>query len=230
MPTLIRSARLTGAAYLALGVVGMLGFLVVRPRLYAAGDPAQTLANLGENLGLARVGLGLELGIVLTQALVAVAFYRLFRSVSPTAAGMITAFGLTNAAAILGSSAMLSGAVHVASEPGLVADPAGTVQLLYVLSEGFWAGGNIFFGLWLIPMGHLVLASGWLPQALGRVLVVGGVGYVLAAFVGALVAEVPPLVETLLTLPASVGELWMLGYLLVRGVRRSAAEPALAHA
>jgi len=220
MDQLRRDARTTGLAYLALGITGMLGFLVIRPRLFAADDPAATLLNLAENTGLARWGVALELGIVLTQALLAVAFYRLFRTVSSTAAGTLAAFGLVNAVAILGSSAMLAGALRVATAPELVADPAGTAHLLYVLSEGFWASGNLFFGLWLIPMGYLVVASGWMPRLLGRILVVGGVGYVLSAFVPVLLPGAPEIVSTGLSLPATVGEFWMIGYLLVRGVRR----------
>lgn len=222
MNTLTKLARRAGLAYLALGVTGMLGFLVIRPRLFAEGDPAATLANLAANESLARWGVALELGIVLSQALVAVAFYRLFRSVDSTAAGTLAAFGLVNAVAILGSSAMLTAALGASTDPGLLADPAGTVHLLYRLSEGFWAGGNIFFGLWLIPMGQLVLRSGWMPRPLGHVLVVGGIGYVLAAFVPVLAPDAGEVVSTVLTVPASVGEFWMIGYLLVRGVRRGA--------
>ena len=226
MDSLRRTARLTGLAYLALGITGMLGFLWVRPRIFVADDPAATLANLIENPGLARAGLALELGIVLSQALVAVAFYRLFRAVNPAAAGTVTAFGLMNSAAILGSSAMLSEAIRVATSPDAVVDPAGTAQLLYRLSEGFWAGGNIFFGLWLVPMGYLVIVSGWMPRLLGRVLVVGGVGYVLSGFVGVLAPDAPGAVAMLLTVPASVGEFWIIGYLLVRGVRHGSTEVA----
>jgi len=84
-----------------------------------------------------------------------------------------------------------------------------------------WGVGALFFGLWLIPMGWLVVRSAWMPRPLGWILIVGGVGYVLSAFVRYLVPDVG-VVADLLTVPASVGEFWMVGYLLVRGVRRSA--------
>lgn len=64
-----------------------------------------------------------------------------------------------------------------------------------------------------------------MPRPLGWVLVAGGVGYVLSAFVTYLAPGVPA-VASALTIPASVGEFWMMGYLLVRGVRRSAVEGA----
>ena len=93
---------------------------------------------------------------------------------------------------------------------------AANVQLLYLVSGNLWDAGALFFGLWLIPMGRCVLRSGWMPRALGWILIAGGVGYVLSAFVRGLGA---PGVADALSLPASVGEFWMIGYLLIRGVR-----------
>ena len=75
-------------------------------------------------------------------------------------------------------------------------------------------------------MGRLVLESRWMPRPLGWVLIVGGV-------------ELHPerlrrlphartrreFVEIALSLVATVGEFWMIGYLLIFGVRRSASLP-----
>lgn len=218
--SLRRTARLTGLFYLGLAVTGLLGFLMIRAQLYVEADPAATLANLTSKATLARAGVGLEMGIVLTQTLAAVWFYKLFRSVDNVEAGAIAAFGLINAIAILVSAALLAGALKIAGDVSIIAggDAAGTVQLLYVLSGKLWSVGAIFFGLWLIPMGTLVLRSGWMPRALGYVLVVGGVGYVLSAFLGQMVPNVGVWAD-LLTIPASVGEFWMIGYLLWFGVR-----------
>src|SRR3546814_5409484 len=84
------------------------------------------------------------------------------------------------------SAVMIGTAFAVANDTGLVAglDPAGAVQLLYLVSGQLWTIGAVFFGLWLVPMGMLVLRSGWMPGLLGWTLVVGGVGYVVSAFAG----------------------------------------------
>jgi hypothetical protein len=224
-PELVRTARTTGLLYLGLAVTGMLSYLLVRPQLVVDGDPAATLANLTEQASLARLGVVLELGIVLTQALCALWFFRLFRSVDAFAAGCIAVFGVVNATAIMGSAAALGAAVEVSGGAlGAGADAAGgtaaAVGLLYLVSEQLWVAGAIFFGLWLIPMGWLARRSGWMPSALGWVLMVGGVGYVLSAFVPALADEAGAIVDVL-TIPATIGELWMIGSLLVVGVRRS---------
>ena len=119
MHPLIRTARLTGLLYLSLAVTGLLGFLVIRPRLFVPGDAETTVARLVENELLARAGVALELLIVVAQALTAVWFFRLFQSVDPVAAGSITAFGLANAVAILGSAALLATAAELAGIPVL---------------------------------------------------------------------------------------------------------------
>jgi hypothetical protein len=210
------TARTTGLLYLGLAITGALGFLMIRPALFEAGDAAATLANLVDNPGLARLGIALEMGVVVTQALVALWFFRLFRGVDAFAAGAIAIFGLVNAVAILGSAASLATALDVALEP--VGDP-GAAQLLYLVSDNLWGVGALFFGLWLIPMGWCVLQSGSMPRALGWVLVVGGVGYVLSAFLRYLVPDAGSLVD-LATIPATIGEVWMIGYLFLRGVGR----------
>ncbi|AGZ39973.1 DUF4386 domain-containing protein [Actinoplanes friuliensis] len=222
---MIRTARVTGLLYLGLALTGGLGFLLIRSQLFVAGDPGATLAHLIERDGLARAGVALELLVVLTQALTAVWFYRLFRTVDAFAAGCIAAFGLVNGVAILSSAALLATASEIALHP--LGDSAATVQLLYLISGHLWTGGALFFGLWLIPMGWCVLRSGWMPRPLGLLLIGGGAGYVLSPLVGYLVPQAG-VVADLLTVPASVGEFWMVGYLLLRGIRPRSGSPIVA--
>ena len=224
---LARTARTTGLLYLGLAITGMLGFLVVRSVLFVDGDPSATLAHLIDNQGLARLGLVLELALVLFQALCALWFFRLFRGVDSFAAGCIAVFGVVNAVAIMGSAAMLATALEVAD--GSLQNPESTasfVQFAYLMSGNLWGVGALFFGLWLIPMGWLVVRSGWMPVLLGRLLMIGGLGYVLSAFV-VYAAPGAQAAADLLTVPATVGELWMVGYLCVLGVRRTASVPAV---
>lgn len=218
-----RTARMTGLFYLGVAITGVLGFLIVRPQLFAADDPHATLANLVAHESLARAGVALELGMVVIQTLAAVWFYRLFRTVDSFAASGIAAFGLVNAIVGLVSAALLATAVEVSVEP--VGDAAANVQVLYLVSDNLWGVGALFFGLWLIPMGWCVLRSGWMPRVLGWILVGGGVGYVLSAFIRYLAPDAHVVAEAL-AYPASVGEFWMVGYLLVRGVRRRARDEA----
>jgi hypothetical protein len=217
-----RTARVTGIWYLALAITGVLGFMVIRSQILVDGDPIATLTNLVDNEGLARLGLTLELSIVITQALAAVWFFKLFRAINHTAAWAIASFGMANAIAILVSGAAVATALAVAVDPGLApgGDPAATVQLMYQLSASSWAVGALFFGMWLIPMGHVVATTRLMPVWLGRILIVGGGGYVLSALIGLGVANAQSWLVDGLTYPATIGELWMIGYLLIKGIRR----------
>jgi len=221
---LIRTARTTGLLYLGIALTGVLGHLLVRSQLSDADNPATTLTQLAGNEALARIGIALELGIVLTQALAGLWFYRLFRTVDTFTAGSLAAFSFVNAIVILVSAVFLATALDVGTDQALApaGDAAATVQLMYVVSDHLWLAGEIFFGLWLVPMGRLVLLSGWMPRALGWILVVGGAAYVVGPFL-AYLTDVR-LTADLVAVPASVGEFWMIGYLLVRGV--TVATPA----
>lgn len=211
---LLDTGRLTGLFYLALAIAGMLTFLLIRPMLFQADDPAATVTNLVDNVGLARVGIGLDLVVVLAQSLAALGFFRLFRSVDAFAAATIAVFGMVNAIAILASTAMTATALDLALDApdGRLGEP----HLLYLVSENLWGVGTLFFGLWLIPMGWCALRGAVMPRALGWILMAGGVGYVLSGFIAYLVPSAGAVVTTI-TIPATIGEFWMVGYLLVRG-------------
>lgn len=208
----VPTARITGLLYLALAIVGGVGFMIVRPQLFDPSDAAATLANLQTRASLARAGIALALLLVAFQTLAALWFARLFRPVHAFAATAIGVFGTMNAIAVLSSAALIASALEVAgSTLG-----QGSSQLLYVISGNFWGVGQLFFGLWLIPMGIAVLRSHWAPRLLAWILIVGGVGYLISAFGGYLLPAAPAALEMILALPATVGEFWMIGWLLTR--------------
>ena len=219
--TRVSTARWTGVFYLGLGVAGLVGFLFVRAELYVADDPTATLANLVDQVPLARLGIAADLTIVLTQALAAMWFFKLFRSDNSFAAGSIAAFGLVNAAAIVIATAFSATALVVAGDAALApsGDQAATVQLLYELNGAMWDIGGLFFGLWLFPMGYVVVKYRVMPAALGWVLMVGGVAYVISTYLTLLVPDAPTAVGSLLIGVATIGEFWIIGYLLIFGVR-----------
>ncbi len=223
----VRTARVAGAWYLGLAVTGILGFLLIRPAIYVEGDAAATLANLQDKKALAHLGVMLEMGIVVTQALAAIWFYKLFREVRIVAGVSVAAFGLVNAVAIMASAVFLATAVAVAQDSSLApaGDAAATVGVLYQLSTDAWGIGALFFGLWLIPMGWTAITTARFPRALGWILVIGGAGYLLSSIVDYGFASPPSLLVAGLAFPATIGEFWMIGYLLLRGIRPEATAP-----
>lgn len=223
MSTRVATARWTGVFYLVLALAGLIGYLFVRTELYVTDDAAATLANLAERSSLARLGMAADLTVVLAQALAAVWFYKLFREEDSVAAGSIAAFGLVNATAILVATAFSWAALVVPGDLALApsGDQAATAQLLYQLNGALWDVGGLFFGLWLVPMGYVVVRSRLMPAALGWVLMIGGVAYVVNTYLTVLAPDAPAGIDGTLVGIATVGEFWIIGYLLLFGVRTS---------
>jgi hypothetical protein len=78
---------------------------------------------------------------------------------------------------------------------------------------------QIFFGLWLVPLGYLASSSGWCPRALGVLLVVGGGSYLVDLPAAFLAPDLGQNIHVFIVIPCTVAEFWMIGYLLVVGVR-----------
>jgi hypothetical protein len=215
---LIKTARITGIWYLALAISGILGFLVFHSRVYVSGDPEQTLANLTENETLSRIRLLMEFLIVISQALAALWFYKLFKGISDWEAWAVGIWGTVNSLVILISAIAMAAAIQIADSPVHAhEDQLVLIDLLGQLIRHSWKVGGLFFGLWLIPMGHIVIQSKRMPLWLGRILVLGGVGYILSTLISYMGFQHSLL--NALTLPATVGEFWMIGYLLSYGIR-----------
>jgi len=82
--------------------------------------------------------------------------------------------------------------------------------------------GSLFFGLWLIPMGWLVIKSRFFHggAVLGWIQIVGGLGYIVSTYVMYLA---PSYANAVQWLPyfATIGEFWIIIAMLVVGVRHS---------
>lgn len=215
---LVKTARITGIWYLMLGITGMLGFLLFHPQIFVSEDPAKTLENLTQRELFARGRVLLELGVVLSQALAAIWFYKLFRGINPVAALATGIWGTVNSVAIMVSAMSMGAAIKIANGSAIGTESkVATIQILEQLSANSWGVGGIFFGLWLIPMGYTVVSSQRMPVWLGRILMVGGIGYILHTAVN-YIGVSSDFVE-LLVIPATIGEFWMIGYLLIFGIR-----------
>jgi len=214
---LVKTARVAGFWYLLLAISGVVGFMVLHPQVYS-GDPEKTLANLTDSESLSRLRLLFELLLVLSQALAALWFFKLFRSISGWKAWAVGIWGTVNAVVIMISAISMAAAIQIASSSTQTyEDKLVLIELLGQLITHSWNIGGLFFGLWLIPMGHIIVTSKRWPLWLGRVLILGGVGYILSTLLYYMGFKHSLL--DVLTLPATVGEFWMIGYLLIYGIR-----------
>lgn len=214
---LVTTARTAGIWYLIMAISGILGFLIFHPQIFDSEDSQKTLTNLIDLESLARTRLLLEFAIIVSQALTAVWFYKLFRNINKWAAWTVGIWGMINSVAIMISAISMGSAIEIANSSQTFEDKVILIELLSSLIKNAWGVGGLFFGLWLIPLGYIITSSKRMPIWLGRTLIAGGIGYLISTSINYIGIESPLL--GYLTVPATVGEFWMIGYLLIFGIR-----------
>jgi len=161
------------------------GGMYVDSKIYVPGDAVATVSNILAFEWLFRLGfVSLLVGLILQLFLVHV-LYELFKSVDKgqarlmvilVVAGVSVAFlnNLNQYAPIV----LLSGAEHLSAF-----NPAQLQTLSMVFLDMYNNGimvAEIFWGLWLIPLGILVYKSRFVPKVLGVLLIVGCFGHLLS--------------------------------------------------
>lgn len=214
---LVTTARTAGIWYLIMAISGILGFLIFHPQVFDSENSQKTLTNLIDLESLARTRLLLEFAIIVSQALTAVWFYKLFRNINEWAAWAVGIWGMINSVAIMISAISMASAIEIASSSQTVEDKVILIELLSSLVANAWGVGSLFFGLWLIPLGYIVTSSKRMPVWLGRTLIIGGIGYLLSTVINYM--GIKSTMSGFLTIPATIGEFWMIGYLLIFGIR-----------
>ena len=78
---------------------------------------------------------------------------------------------------------------------------------------------QIFFGMWLAPLGYLVYKSGLFPKSLGIILIAACVSYLVDFLVAFLFPETAKVIHGFAIILPAIAEPWMVLYLLIVGVR-----------
>jgi hypothetical protein len=104
----------------------------------------------------------------------------------------------------------------------LAVGTAGTNGLALLMVDAQHYGlliDTVFQGLWLMPLGYLAYKSGLFPKALGALLVVGGVCYLVDVLAQFLAPDFGPKIATFVVILPTIAEISMVVYLLVIGVK-----------
>jgi hypothetical protein len=219
-----RLARIAGVLYLLNGVTAGFAFGYVLTKVYIPGNAATTAANVIANSGLVRVGVLADLFQATEWAFLAMALYLLLKHVNQGAASAMVVLVAIGSAVTCLNDVFQFESVRVATNPSYMASlgTAGSNALVLLLLDIHHYGfliAQIFFGLWLVPLGYLAYKSGMFPRVLGVTLIVGGACYLVGMLAVFLSPDFGERINALITIPCTVAEVWMLGYLLVFGVR-----------
>lgn len=217
-------ARRAGLLYLVTVFSGPFVLLYVPRKIFVAGDASATVANLLAHATLFRASIVIGLLGELCFLGAVLMLYRLLKGVDRTLAllmvlliFLVAPAGLVGTANRVATLTVLQGSYFAAFEPAQ-RDALATLLLEFDRRGVFVS--ELFWGLWLLPLGALIWRSKLLPRWLGGWLVANGLAYVAIAVTGILALPHLKTLNTLAT-PLLFGELVLTLWLLVVGVRPS---------
>jgi hypothetical protein len=217
-------AGIAGVFYLLVGIFGGFAEGFVDPKLYVAGNAAATAGNVVANASLVRMGVVAHLVDGVFFALTAMVLYLLLNHVHKNAARSMVIFVVIAVGMICLNAVFLFEGMQVATDPSYatalgVTGSSALVMILLDIQHFGTLAAQVFFGLWLAPLGYLAYRSGLFPKALGVVLVLATISYLADSLAAFVLPELELQIKPLLIIAPLVGEIWMVVYLLAKGVR-----------
>ena len=226
-----KAARVAGAIYLSMALTAPFSLIYIPRTLIVRGDATATASNILAHETLFRLGIVAELITSAIFVLLVMALCRLLSGVSKPHASLMVALVLASVAGgfmnVLNNIAALTlfrGGDFLAVFDKPQRD-AIAMLFLRLHSQGLVIN-QIFWGLWLFPFGVLVMRSGFLPRILGVWLIVNCFAYVASSLTSLLVPSYASVVS-LAVLPALLGELWIMLWLLIKGVEAPSVAAAV---
>ena len=217
-------ARIAGLLYALASSLAPFTYLYVPGRLIVQGDALATAGRVRASEGLLRAAIYGELSGVTWLLFSTLALYQLFKNVDQKMAALMAAMMLVsvpisyvNSLSHIAPLVLLkSPAFASVLAPGQV---AAQVLLFLRLHNYGLVVNQIFWGLWLFPIGILVMRSGFIPRWLAYPLFFAGAGYVLNSL-GSLLLPASLRWTTEYLQILGVGEMpFFTFYLLIWGVR-----------
>jgi len=179
-----RLARIAAALYLLLIPLGVFGILYMPEFIWVEGDDAATLINIAANTTAIRLSILAAFAIQITQLFLVVALFYLLRSFGKTTAWFMVLFTLaTMPIAMLNELCRVAGLMLLSNDTLNAVFSAEQLNAAALFAFDLHADSimiaHVFWGLWLMPMGWLVVRSSFLPSIVGWLLIIGGIGYAL---------------------------------------------------
>ncbi len=223
------TGRLAGAIYTFLVITGIIGLAYIPGRLIELDDPSGTLTTLRNETGLFQLGIAAEFLCYGSFIFLALVLFRLLRQYGEFNALALLALVLASVPISFTKMGHKLAILRMIRGEGSTASlPEETLHLelvrhLEAYSNATWVA-YIFWGLWLLPLGLVVVRTGLIPRWLGVFLLLGGLGYLATAFGRVLLPGfLDHPVGARVTLPSSIGEIGTALWLLVMGAREPRA-------
>jgi len=216
-------ARIGGALYLIIIVLGLFEEMAVRSRIIVPGNVSATAANLRSLEPLWRLGIASECVLLICAIALTLIFFVLLRPVSRDLALLAVFFNLVSLAVEAANALNLVAALFPLGNAAYLT--AFRPEQLYAMAtlsirsfEHGFGLALIFFGCECLVLGYLIAKSGFLPKAVGFLMGIAGLSYLINSFALILEPRIADQLFPAILVPAFIGEASLCLWLLVKGV------------
>jgi hypothetical protein len=218
-------ARTAGVSYLLVIAGGLFAEVLVRQALIVPGDAAATANGIAAHETLWRSGIAVHLLYLLPAIMINVLISGLFRATEPTLSRLALLFGVSGVTVEAVSLAFLYAPLILFDGSGtLAALGEGERQALAYLATRLFAIGFAFslvlFAGFCVLIGALILRSRLVPRAIGALMMLAGVCYVVNTLALLVWPALWEAISPAILMPILLAELSLALWLLVKGVER----------
>lgn len=218
-----KTARLTGALYFILAVLGIFSFMYAGPLLYVSGDATATAHKMLANESLLRMDIAIGAISNVMFIVIALLLYQMLGHINEFQAKLMVYLVLVSVPVAFSGHALELTALEMFKGkllPTFQLDQAHSLAMSF-LKIARISGQllTVYWGLWLIPLGLLVFRSGFIPKIFGVLLLINGLGYLVQCFTFILLpGSLQPLMKFIFPIYFA-GEIPFIFWLLIKGVR-----------
>jgi hypothetical protein len=216
-------SRVGGILYLIIIITGLFGELFVRNKLIVSGDATSTINNITGSLMLWRIGIAGDIFMHICDIPLVMIFYVLLKPINKNLALTALLFVMVQSAVMVAAKLNLFTPIFLSANADyLKAFDARQLQALSyvaVRTDRFGFGvGLIFFGCGCLIIGYLIIRSRYLPKAIGVLMQVAGLCYLINSFAMIIQPRFADMLFPFILLPSFIGELSFCIWMIVKGV------------
>lgn len=219
-----KTARLAGLLFLIMVIFGLFAEIFFRQKIFVSNDMAATASNILSNVFLYRIGVTSDILMSLCYLLTALILWKLLSSVNRSLASAMVVFATAGSVLLIFNILNELAPLYILSgNDYLGAFNASQRQSLAMLFFNLYLHGymigQIFFALWVLPLGILIYKSGFIPGVFGILFIIETIFGLMSVIIHLLVPN--GTLETILLLPGTIAEFSFMFWLLIRGINES---------
>jgi len=204
-------------------VTGLFAEIFFRQALFVS-DAAVTANNILRNGFLYRAGILCDVIMSVAYLFTALVLYKLLACVHEKMAKLMVIFAAAGSILLLSNILNEFAPLYILSEgsPSGALSPAQLQDMAMLSFTTYGHGymiGQVFFALWVLPLGLIIYRSKFIPRVFGVLFVIETAGGLLSVAAHILLANAS--LEAALLLPGTVAEMTFLLWLLIRGINPS---------